>query len=191
MGDGRWVALGQVVWYPIAIVPFLSSTDYNHNGDSHSSHDIDKTAFLSVRPVHSIAGQLTAVITQPSIHLFNINRVPYSKIITSPSTPPLLTSLRIRPRRPIALRNRIIDINQDARVGGRVRTRERHQALGAVRAAAARDGDLRARDVELGAAGRPSRVQADMFGAEEVVTVLEAFGDCGGYGAGAFFLVSC
>ena len=59
---------------------------------------------------------------------------------------------------------------------GLVRTRERHLVRG-FGAAAARDLELCARDVELRAARRPGAVKPEVLGTQQVVAGLDAAGD--------------
>lgn len=56
--------------------------------------------------------------------------------------------------------------------------------MGAGGAGAARDGDLRAGEIELGAADGARAVQGDVLGAEEVVAVLDARRDGDGHARG-------
>jgi hypothetical protein len=70
-------------------------------------------------------------------------------------------------------RNRVVDVDENARVRGLVSAGE-GDLVGGLGAAAAGDGDLGARDVELGAARALGDVQADVLGAEEVVAGLDA-----------------
>jgi hypothetical protein len=74
-----------------------------------------------------------------------------------------------------------VQLEQDARVGGLVGAGERDQRARVERARAARDGELRARDVELGPAGRAGAVQRDVLGPQQVVAVGDALGDLDGY----------
>lgn len=100
----------------------------------------------------------------------------------SPSPHPslLLTPLALDHRRAgvhIARGRRPVQLEQDARVGGLVGARERDQRARVERAGTARDGQLRAANVELRAADAAGRVQRDVLHAQEVVAVGDARGD--------------
>lgn len=72
--------------------------------------------------------------------------------------------------------HRVVDVDEDAGVGGLVGAGKGH-LVGRVGAAAARHAELGARDVELGAALALGHVQRDVLGAEQVVAGLDALGD--------------
>ena len=99
-----------------------------------------------------------------------------------PFTPIHLAALNRRPRRGVASRHGVVDVDENAGVGGRVGAREGHLALGAPRAAAACDLQLGAAEVELGAACAARTVERDVLDTEQVLAVREAAGD--GYGDG-------
>ncbi len=107
-------------------------------------------------------------------------------IIPSPVLQELqLASLDSRPRRRVAGRHRIVDVDQNTRVRGLERAGERDLVLWAEGTGAARDGELGTRNVELGTAGASSRVKTDMLGTQQVVAVCKALGDGHGDRLGA------
>lgn len=67
-----------------------------------------------------------------------------------------------------------VDVDQDAGVGGAVRAGKGDEVRRRLAAGAARHAKLRARQVELGAAGRRGRVQRHVLDAEQVLPVGEA-----------------
>jgi len=69
-----------------------------------------------------------------------------------------------------------VDVDEDARVGGAVGTRE-GDLVGGLGAAAAGDVELSARDVELGTAGAAGRVEGNVLSTEQVLAGLDAAGD--------------
>jgi hypothetical protein len=69
------------------------------------------------------------------------------------SIPIHLAALDRRTRRRVAGRHGVVDVDENAGVGGRVGAGEGDLVLGAPRAAAASDGELRTADVELRTAG--------------------------------------
>lgn len=70
----------------------------------------------------------------------------------------------------------VVDVDEDTRVSSLVRARECHEVrAGWLRAAAARDGNLTARQVELGASRALGDVQGDLLAAHEIV----AWGNAG------------
>lgn len=91
-----------------------------------------------------------------------------------------------RPRVLIRGRHGVVDVDLDAGVRLGVRAGDGNLVAG-LGAAAARDGELRARDVELDAAGRAGRVQGDVLAAEEVLAGGDARGDLDVEGRLAFY----
>lgn len=127
--------------------------------------------------------------------LFKPNISSYSHTLTTkPKAQPSCSAhQRITTGGLIVGRNGVVDVDHEARVGGRVGAREGQQTR-AGRAGAAGDADLGARDVQLGAAGRAGRVQADVLEAHEVLAVGDAAGDGdlhGGDAWGSWWLVFC
>jgi hypothetical protein len=76
----------------------------------------------------------------------------------------------------VARRDRVVYINQKPRIRSLVATRQRDSRARSPRAAA-RDGDLSARNIELGAVGRRGGVDGDVLRAQQVVAGGERFGD--------------
>lgn len=72
--------------------------------------------------------------------------------------------------------HRVVDVDEQTGVGGLVRAGQGDQGARAA-VAAAGDGDLAARDVELGATLAASAVQRDVLDAEEVVAVGQGLRD--------------
>jgi hypothetical protein len=75
-----------------------------------------------------------------------------------------------------------VDIDLDTRVRSRVDARERHKGTGSS-TSAARNADLRARDVKLGSADVASLMQGNVLDPEEVVARGQVLGDVGRDGA--------
>lgn len=98
----------------------------------------------------------------------------------------VLAGLDRRTRRRVAGRHGVVDVDHDAGVGGLVGAGERDAVPRVPGAGAAADADLRARDVELRAAGAAGAVQRDVLGTQQVLAVLQAAGDGDWDGAGAF-----
>lgn len=88
-----------------------------------------------------------------------------------------LASRHRRARVDVPRGNRVVRVKQNARVRCAVRAGERHQVTRLDAPAAARDIELRARDVQLRAVGRRRAVQRNVLDAEEVLAVLDALGD--------------
>lgn len=112
--------------------------------------------------------------------------VPLPPAITFGPPPPITASLshkgpsarpHRRPRCRVARRDRIVDVDQDARICGRVGAGEADEGARLAGAGAAGDGELGAGEVELGAADCAGAVQGDVLDAEEVVAVRERFRD--------------
>jgi hypothetical protein len=107
---------------------------------------------------------------------------------------PLLTGKDTRPSRLIGFATVAINVDEDTRVAGAVSAWERHQIRGRLAAGAARDAELRARQVELRAASGRGRVQRHVLDAEQVLAVGEARWDGEadlGFACDLSFSVSC
>lgn len=87
-----------------------------------------------------------------------------------------LTHQWIASRGFVVLGNGVIDVHDETRVVGAICARERHQVR-LVRACAAADTELGARDVQLSAADATSAVKSNVFDAEEVLAICEAPGN--------------
>ena len=96
-----------------------------------------------------------------------------------------LAGLDGRPRRRVARRHGIVNVDQDTRVRRLERAGERDLVLRAECAGAASDGELGTRDVELGTAGASGRVKTDVLSTQQVVAVLQTFRDSHGDRLGA------
>jgi len=92
-----------------------------------------------------------------------------------------------RPGVDVARRHGVVQVELDAGVGGLVRAGERDQAGRPDGPGAARDADLRAREVELRAPDGGRAVQGDVLHAEEVLAVCDAGGDADVYLGFAWF----
>lgn len=79
-------------------------------------------------------------------------------------------------RRSVRSRNRVVNVDQDSRVGSLVSTREANQRSG-VTTAATGNLDLGTADVELGTARRTGRVEGNVLDAEEVLARRQRLGD--------------
>ncbi|TLD27075.1 hypothetical protein PspLS_05235 [Pyricularia sp. CBS 133598] len=85
---------------------------------------------------------------------------------------------RIRAGTLVVSRDGVVDVDEQAGVAGVVHARDGdHARRRCRRARPARDGDLRARDVQLGAADGARAVQRDVLDAEQVVAAGDALGD--------------
>lgn len=87
-----------------------------------------------------------------------------------------LAQQRLRPWRGVVGGLWVVQVDQDAWVGGGVSAREGHLlGIGSPRASSNRD--LRAREVELGATNAAGAVQGDVLRPEQIIAVLDAGGD--------------
>lgn len=87
-----------------------------------------------------------------------------------------LTSKRGRARRCVLSGLRVVEVDQDTRVVGTVRARDRH-LLGVGSPTASGDSNLGTGDVKLRTADAARAVKGDVLGAEQVIAVLHARGD--------------
>jgi hypothetical protein len=88
----------------------------------------------------------------------------------------MLASEGGRSRVSVACRNRVVDVDEDARVSVLVSTWESDKVLGH-RAATTRDLKLCTRQIELGAALALGNVQGNVFVAHQVIARSNALGD--------------
>lgn len=116
---------------------------------------------------------------------YNLTRTSRSSHTPIPNPSHLAREDR-RPRVLVRSGHGVVHVDLDTRVRLGVRARDGDLVAG-LGAAAARDGDLRARDVELDAAGRAGRVQGDVLAAEEVLAGGDARGDLNVEGSLAFY----
>lgn len=87
----------------------------------------------------------------------------------------LASERRPAPRR-VAPRHWVVDVDHDARVGGREAARD-GLLVRLPGAGATRDADVVARDIKLGATRRPGAVEAHVLSTQQVLAVLDALGD--------------
>lgn len=97
--------------------------------------------------------------------------------MTSAAPSPLRSTLpdtwaRVR----VARRDRVVDVDKNARVSVLVSTRQRNSRTGSA-GATARDGDLRAGNVELRTALAGRGVNGNVLGAQQVVAGRQGLGD--------------
>lgn len=100
-------------------------------------------------------------------------------IVEPGSSPIILQHLAgegLRSRVNVAGRDGVVDVDQDARVGGLVSTRERSKIRGR-RASTTRHVELSARQVELCASYTSSSVDSDVLVAHQVLARRNALGD--------------
>lgn len=148
----------------------------------------------------SYHAQTTTHAITPAGPLFGTSRVALrgdSKPHTAPDTPSVqpkknraLAGLDRRTGRGVRRGHGVVDVDHDARVGGRVRAGEGDRVFGREGARAAADGDLRARYVVLCAAHRAGAVQGHVLRPQKVLAVCEATGEGDVDGRLAYFFGS-
>ena len=94
-----------------------------------------------------------------------------------PSDNPHLTADWGRTGVGIARRCRPVQLEENARVGGRVRTRERDEIARLQRPRAPGDGELSTSDVKLSTSHGGRAVQGDVLHTKQVVTIGDALGN--------------
>jgi len=113
----------------------------------------------------------------PQAHGIEAYQPSSMNLASIPSLDPRLTADRGRAGVGIACRSRPVQLKENARVCGRVGTRERDEVARLQRPRAPGDGELSTSDVKLSTSHCGGAVQGDMLHTEQVVTVCDALGN--------------